>query len=207
MNALLMRNQYSTPFNAKRGLVHLVVGLSISIACFQLSRPLLLSILIPVTIAWLLIDFLRMHFTRLSVIFAVVFSPFLRDYEKSRLTGASFLLIGCSLSYVIFNKEIAALAISFLAVGDPLAHFVKDRLGKSRIIFQSAGESAACFIACIAVGLLWLHYANLTLDVISISVGAITAAVVQSLSLPLDDNFTIPLCTSGLMWITQMLSG
>ncbi|OGN90239.1 MAG: hypothetical protein A2Z74_06475 [Chloroflexi bacterium RBG_13_46_9] len=207
MNALLRRNHYSTPFNAKRGLVHLVVGLSIGIACFQLSRPVLLSILIPVTIAWLLTDILRMSFARLSVIFTVVFAPFLRDYEKSRLTGASFLLMGCSLSYVIFDKEIAALAISFLAVGDPLAHFVRDRLSKSRIVFQSAGEAAACFIACITIGLLWQHYANLTLDVITISIGAVTAAVVQSLSLPLDDNFTIPLCTSGLMWITQMLSG
>ncbi len=207
MNALLRRNQYSTPFNAKRGLVHLVVGLSISIACFQLSRTILFSILIPVTTAWVLTDLLRMRFTRLSVIFAVVLAPFLRDYEKSRLTGASFLLIGCSLSYVIFNKEIAALAISFLAVGDPLAHFVKDRLGKSRIVFQSAAEASACFIACFAIGLLWRYYANLTLDVISISVGAITTAVVQSLSLPLDDNFTIPLCASGLMRITQLLSG
>ena len=207
MRGLLRRNHYSTPFNAKRGLVHLIVGLSISIACFQLSRPILLSILIPVTIAWVLIDFLRMSFTRLSVIFTIVFAPFLRDYEKSRLTGASYLLVGSSLSYLIFNKEIATLAISFLAVGDPLAHFVKDRLGKSRIVFQSAGEAAACFAACITTGLLWRYYADLTLDVISIGAGAIAAAIVQSLLLPLDDNLTIPLCTGGLMWITQMLSG
>lgn len=207
MNYLMSRVERQTPFNIKRGLVHFAVGLSIVITGFRLSHSLLLLILIPVSLIWLSTDLLRMRFTRLGVLFNACFAPFLRDYERSRLTGASFLLIGSSVVFTLFNREIAVLAVSFLAVGDPLAHFVRDKLGKTDERTRSLVEALACLSGCVIVAVLWLNVAHMSISLASVVAGVVTATIIQSLPLPIDDNLTMPICTGGIMLLAQLLSG
>jgi dolichol kinase len=205
MKALFRRNQPATPFNIKRGLMHVIVGLGIATVGFLLSRPLFLSILITVSVLWCAVDLLRLRFAKLGNLFVKSFALLLREYEKSRVTGATFLLLGCLISFIIFDKETAVLAVSFLAVGDPLAHLVKDKLIKNPSIYRLIGEAAACLIASSGVGLLWWYYAGFSASIGVIGAGAVTASLVQSLSVPPDDNFTIPILAGLVMWLTALI--
>jgi glycerol-3-phosphate acyltransferase PlsY len=205
MNYLTRHVERQIPFNIRRGLVHFAVGLSIAIAGFRLLHSLLLSILIPLSLIWLSIDLARMRFTRLGVFFNACFAPFLRNYERSRLTGASFLLVGNLVTFILFNEEIAILAVSFLAVGDPLAHFVRDRLGQTDTYTRSLVEALACLSGCTIVAVLWLNLANMSISLASVVTGVMTATIIQSLPLPIDDNLTMPVCAGAMMWIVQIL--
>jgi diacylglycerol kinase (CTP) len=207
MDSLMRRVERQTPFNVKRALVHFATGFAISIAGLLLSHYLLMYMLVSLAAIWLLVDLFRMQVARFGDLFNSYFAPFLRDYEKSRLTGASFLLVGSLVSFLVFENQIAALSVSFLAVGDPLAHLVRDRLNRSNTVVRFLAETLACLAGCVVVGLLLVHYGNLSVNPIYMFAAAVVGAIVQGLSLPIDDNLTMPLCAGATIWITRTLFG
>ena len=60
----------------------------------------------------------------------------------------------------------------------------------------------ACFISCIAVGLVF-HYAGLNIPLLTILVGALGATIVEAMPLPINDNLTMPLFAGVVMTIMQ----
>ncbi len=187
----------------KRGIVHIFVGLSVAVLAFVLSRGVVLVLMGSATFVFLLIDLLRLRLPWMSSWFQALFQPFLRDYEASRLTGASFLLVACLVSLTAFNREVAVLAISFLAVGDPIAGMVSERFGKTRLFRKTLEGALACLAACLATGLVW-YYVGLNVPLMIVIVGAVCAAIAESLPLPVDDNITIPLFSGLMMWLMQI---
>jgi glycerol-3-phosphate acyltransferase PlsY len=207
MNSLIRRVERQTPFNVKRGLVHFTIGCGISITGLLLSHYMIILILAFLAVIWILVDLLRMRFAKLGVLFHSCFSAFLRDYERTRLTGATFLLIGSLLSFVVFDNQVAALSVSFLAVGDPLAHLVRDKLNKASTFNRYLAETSACIAGCVIVGFLLQHFSIMSVNLAPMFAGAVIASAVQGIPFPIDDNLTIPLCSGVTMWLIQILSG
>jgi dolichol kinase len=44
----------------------------------------------------------------------------------------------------------------------------------------------------------------LNVPLVTVIIGAVSAAIVESLPLPVDDNLTIPLFAGLVMWLTQI---
>ena len=185
----------------KRKGIHFI-GLLIPI-CYYFFREedkfIAVTILFALTAIYFAIELLRLTNKQAQNYFLTHFSSFLRTHEKQHITGTAYYLLSAFLSVLFFEKELAIACLSFLVLGDMLAALVGKKFGHTKILANKSLEgSLSCFAACLVIGLFvaWLFPAHLTPQVVVI--GALTATIVELLSLWIDDNLTIPLI-SGLV--------
>ncbi len=120
--------------------------------------------------------------------------------EKRKPIGTTFFLISVLITILVFPKFIGVASLTFLALGDVSAAVVGEKWGRVKIFHKSLEGFLSFFIVSLLSGwLLSCYYSQLTF--ILVLFGALTAAIVEILPLPVDDNFTIPLVTSLIMWI------
>lgn len=122
-----------------------------------------------------------------------------KESEKRKPTGTTFFLLSVFLTILLFPKFVAVASLTFLALGDVAAAVVGERWGRTKIL-QKSMEGFAAFLVTAWVsgwGLSFL-YPQLTPSIVFW--GSLTASLVELLPLPVDDNFSIPLVTSLVMW-------
>jgi len=121
----------------------------------------------------------------------------LRDYEiKGKYTGATWVMIAASITIIIFSKNIAILSLIFLSIGDTFAGLIGRKYGKIKMGNKTFEGFIAGLTPCIAFA---YFYSPLPFYVSGI--GAITAMLLETLPLPLDDNFRIPIGSALIMTI------
>jgi glycerol-3-phosphate acyltransferase PlsY len=98
----------------------------------------------------------------------------------------------------LFEKEIAAMSLCFLAVGDPVAGIVGEKWGSKKIWGKSFEGAMACFVSCLVLGIC-LGNTALSVSFLAALAGSFCAALVEFLPLHLNDNFTIPIAVAGVM--------
>jgi glycerol-3-phosphate acyltransferase PlsY len=187
----------------KRGLFHIFGGLFIPIAALFLPRMVLLISLGVATFIFLVFELLRFRAPGINKWFFSFFKPLLREKEASRLTGASYMLVASLIAFLVFQRDIAVLALSFLAVGDPLATIVGTHIGKRKLLGKTLEGDLACFISCVAIGFVF-HYAGLSIPLLTILLGSVGATIVEAMPLPINDNLTVPLFAGLVMTVTQL---
>jgi len=183
----------------KRKATHLV-ALTIPIGYFLLPKPLSLLILTPFALGSIGIDIIRLRRLPLHGFFNRLIGPVLREHENSDFTGSSYILTASVLTILLFDKRAAVAAISFIILGDIAAALVGRRYGKIKIKRKSLEGSLACLFMCLLVAILvavifpkfplWIGV-----------VGAFTATIVEGITLPIDDNFSVPLISGLVMHI------
>ncbi len=120
-----------------------------------------------------------------------------REKETNRPSGILWTLGGAFLTILLVPYPDVVLAcLWYLAVGDAAAALVGKKWGRIRIGQKSLEGSAACFLACWLVGMVFLDSTGGRAP--EAAVGAFAAALLEALPLPLDDNFWIP-TISGLV--------
>jgi len=182
----------------KRGLFHAFAGLSIPIAALFLPQMVMIISVGVVTLIFLLIEVLRWKNPAVNRLFLLFFKAVLREEEALRLTGASYMLIASLIAVSAFPRDIAVLALSFLAVGDPLATIIGQRWGRKRLFGKTLEGDLACFVSCIAIGFVF-QQVGVDVPWPIFLLGALSATVAQVVSLPINDNLTIPLFAGLIM--------
>jgi len=195
---------FSRPSPLKRGLFHIFAGLSIPIAALFLPQMVMVISVGVVTLIFLLIEVLRWKNPAVNRLFLLVFKAVLREEETSRLTGASYMLIASLIAVSVFQRDIAVLALSFLAIGDPLATIIGRHWGRKRLWGKTLEGDLMCLVSCIAVGFVF-QQVGLDVPWPAILLGALSATVAQAVSLPINDNLTIPLLAGLIMWIAEIV--
>ena len=187
----------------KRGLFHIFGGLCIPIAALFLPKMVLLISLCAVTFIFLAFELIRFRAPGVNRWFFSFFKPLLREKEASRLTGASYMLIASLIAFLVFQRDIAVLALSFLAVGDPLATIVGKQIGKRKLLGKTLEGDLACFVSCVTIGLVF-YYAGLNVPLLTILAGALCATIVEAIPLPINDNLTMPLFAGVVMTVIPL---
>ncbi len=123
-----------------------------------------------------------------------------KQSERKKPTGTTFFLVSVLATILIFPKYIAVSSLTFLAIGDVSAAVVGERWGRIKIFHKSFEGFITFFAVALLGGWILLHYYS-QLNFRLILFGSLTAAVVEILPLRLDDNFSIPLITSLVMWL------
>ena len=182
----------------KRGLFHILGGLSVPIAALFLPRMVLLIALGVATLIFLAFEFLRLRASGINRWFFLHFRSLLRETEVSRLTGTSYMLIASLVAFLAFERDIAVLALSFLAVGDAMATIVGKQIGRTRFLGKTVEGDLACFISCVATGFVFYH-AGLDIRLLTILVGSLAATFVEAMPLPINDNLTMPISAGVVM--------
>lgn len=184
---------------AKRKLIHLS-AFSIPILYYFIPEHISKPVLFLVTAGFILIEVLRLRFPSLRVIFMNVARSLMREHELITLTGSTYLLIAFSLCVLLARKELAIASMSYLILGDSMAAIIGRRYGRVKIFGKTLEGFFACFVTCLAIGLI-IPRMNISVAI----VGALTASFVELLPIPVDDNLRIPLISAGVMRLLELL--
>jgi len=139
------------------------------------------------------IDLIRRSDTRLSRFIVRTLGRLLRPHEDNRFSGATYILAAGAICPVAYPLPVAVAALIFIILGDTTAVFVGRYLGRIHIGHKTLEGSLGFFVAAF-LGVLWMTQLPMQVRLI----GALTAAVVEALPLPIDDNLSAPV-VSGLV--------
>lgn len=181
-----------------------MVSLSIPIIYYYIPKDIALSILVPMTLISIILDFLRYYSKTVANIFYKIFGQILRKHEtggKKTLNGGTYVLISAALCVFLFPKVLVIMSFSILIISDILAALVGMSIGKIKINGKTLEGSLAFFISAVAVILLTpkitYSFSEYLIGIAGAFIG--TLAELYSFNL-LDDNFAIPVSISGAMW-------
>lgn len=127
----------------------------------------------------------------------------LRPHERRGAAGATYLAVSYLLAAVLFPRPLAVVAMLYSGLGDAAAALVGKRWGRHRIASGKSWEGAgAGLLVNLAAGL-----AVPGLPMAPIVVGAVAAATLEFLPLPIDDNLRVTVGGGLAGWAAWLLVG
>ena len=173
-----------------------LLGFSIYQAFAVTSETMGLGLLLLSAFVFL-VEFIRLRHPHLNGQIVRAMGMFMRNNELSSYSGLPFYSLGCALSLLLFEENIAHLSLFFLIFIDPIAGCCGVMFGRKKIVFGKslegflAGLMAGFFTTCIYC----LVVLEGTLDgrvlVFSLCAACIGACA-ELFSFVLDDNLTLP---------------
>jgi dolichol kinase len=186
-----------------RKAIHLC-SLSIPIVYYYLTKAQALSILFPVTAAFLVVDIARYYSPAVSRWFYRTFGWLLRKHEQDgavkRLSGATYVLLAACFCVLVFPKIVTVNAFSILIISDTTSALIGRRFGRRRFLNKSLEGSLAFFISAVIVILLAPKVDGLLTEYGIGILAAAIGAVVEAASARIDDNMSIPISIGAAMW-------
>jgi dolichol kinase len=113
------------------------------------------------------------------------------------------MIIASIIAIAAFPRDLTILALSFLAVGDPLATLVGYYRGRHKLFGKSLEGSLTCLVACVGVGFVY-YYTGLNVPLPVILVGAAVATIAEAIPFRIDDNLPMPLLAVTAMWLMMI---
>lgn len=151
----------------------------------------------------LLIDFGRLYSEKLNSIVQKSSSLFMREGERNKITGMSYMAVGVLCAALLFPRDVVILSLIFLGVGDPIASTFGILYGKNKIGNKSLEGSLAAFVACSLASVVY-YLANDFFDhrmFIAVPLSGLWGALAELVDIKyLDDNFTLPILAGFGLW-------
>uniref|UniRef100_A0A7C4XLR7 Phosphatidate cytidylyltransferase n=1 Tax=candidate division WOR-3 bacterium TaxID=2052148 RepID=A0A7C4XLR7_UNCW3 len=161
-------------------------------------------LLFLVAIIILVIDFFRLHINGFKEGFIILFGSFLRRRELSQLSGATYLLLGCLVTALLFSRPIVISVCTFIIIGDTFAAMFGQNV-KGPKLFKKSVIGSLCFFGSNLISIIVL-YPILGLPLSHLIFGAAFATLFEALPLPWDDNFSVPILTGVVMSLFSLVS-
>lgn len=183
----------------KRKSIHFLV-LAIPIGYYFLPKVIVLPIIALITAGFLMFDIFRLLHINFWTWLQKYMGDIFREHEHFKLAGSSYIMVGATISVVVFNKYIAILVLSFTVLGDIAAALIGKRFGKHKIWNQKTIEGSLAFFIVSFIISLVVPGIPLYIKIIA----CLIATLVESLPSFIDDNLTIPLIAGGiaqLIWL------
>jgi dolichol kinase len=183
---------------------------AIPIGYYFLERNLLLEILLPIIAAMLLVEFLKYKSTIVYDLYVKIFKVMLREHEfdrrRVRFNGATWLLLGDIASIIIFPRLIAITGMLLLSLSDSFSAIIGKTYGKKQYApNRSVIGSLTFFVVGVLIVFLTPKYFY-TKQEYALGAGAVFfTTLIDALNLPTDDNFTIPIVSSVLLYVLYIL--
>ena len=191
-----------------RKLFHLGM-LILPISYFFLTKKQLLFFLLPIAALVIALDYSRRKFPEAKIIIDKLFSKIYRDHELSgELSGASYVAIAASIIFVFFPKVIAINAFTILAISDALASLVGRRVPSQPFFEKSLAGALAFFISALVILIFYgiIFKENFPYYLFGFfAVFATTVVESRPSLLKLDDNLSVPLTFSVVMFLFDLL--
>lgn len=172
-----------------------------------MPEPSARLLLLMVTVVVVAVDFFRLHLNGVKEGFILFFGAFLRRRELSQLSGATYLLLGCLITALLFRKPIVVIACTFIIVGDTFAALFGQSLKSPKIFRKTLAGSLGFFCSSVLAVIVFYQLLGgvLPVDILVIVIGALAATVFEALTLPWDDNFAVPIFTGAIMSLVLLI--
>ena len=167
------------------------------------DKDTMLVILVALSITALVIEFLRSKTSIFSRYFNILFDFMLREKESNgRWTGATWLLLGWTITVLMFEMPIAVSALLFLSIGDSFAALAGKLYPRGRIGDKTFSGS----IVGLVFSLIVVTAINQTLLPVVLLFGAIAAMGIELIPSKINDNLTIPIFSGLVMMIINRIA-
>jgi glycerol-3-phosphate acyltransferase PlsY len=181
------------PIKPLRRLWHVFGGSIAVIYLFVLKEKwMMLLFLSPILIGFLMLDILRLRSQELNKKFFNCFQAILLEKDRNHPSGSTYFLVSSFLTIFLFSREVSAVAILFLSLGDPLAAVIGKRFGRIEVLGKTVEGSLSCFLVCFLVSRLffdfWISF-----------FGSLTTTIIELVPFKLDDNLLIPLVSGAIL--------
>ena len=192
-----------------RKLIHLI-SLSIPIVYYHITKELALTILVPLAVFSLLIDYGRYFHKRLAEVVYKIFGFLLRKHErdekKKNLNGATYVFLSAVVVIFIFPKVFAVTAFTVLIVGDIAAALIGRKFGKTKFLYKSL-QGTLAFIVFSSIAIMFTpKIQNSITEYLIALIAVVVGGIAENISGEwADDNFMIPLTMCITMWILYAL--
>jgi dolichol kinase len=189
--------RFSTEF--RRKVIHLGCSILPLLYYFYLSREQIILLSGMMCIGFLSAEFLRFRFPRVQALFSSIFQTLLRESEKTKnLTGATYLFLSATVTFVLFEKNIAVPSVLVLTVADSLAAVAGKMINSIRFFSKTLAGSLAFFITGLLV--LWL-FVPAPLSLLLLVIGPLT--ILEAAVVKINDNLLIPLSTGFILYLVS----
>lgn len=173
---------------AARKSIHVLLSLGVAALVWWLPATTAAVILAAATALALVIEAARRASGRFDRAFHARFGTMLRPAESRRLTGATTLALGYTLTVVLLPGLPALAGILFAGVADAVAAVVGRRWGRHRYAGGKSVEGSLAFLAVAAA-----IAAGLGAGLVAAVGVAVVVTIIEALTLRIDDNLYLPL--------------
>jgi len=189
-----------------RRLWHLIGGSFFPILALFIPRGTLLITLGAMTAIFVTGEIVRFAFPSVNRWMVSHLGIILKKGKGFRPSGSTYLLLSSLAVFLLFEKYVAITSLLFLSIGDLMAAVIGEKFGRRRVFSKSLEGSLACLASCLVIGMVMTWVSPAVVLPVAI-VGAVSAAIVELLPIPLDDNLTIPLFSAGIMTLAALYFG
>lgn len=183
-----------------RKAIHLAT-VAVPIAALWAPRPLMAVALVAAVTTAVAIEWARFANRWARYQFLRGTRGMLRSHERRAPAGATYLAVSYLIAYLVFPLPVAVTAMLYSGLGDAAAALVGTRWGRHRTPWGKSWEGvAAGFVTDLGVGL-----AVPGMPVAAAAAGAVAAAGLEFLPLPIDDNLRVTVGGGAVAWVVWLL--
>lgn len=188
-----------------RRVFHMASGVVIAgLYMVSLSHQQMIHLLGAIACLIYLIEQIRINYPEFSQKLIPITRFIIRAEEQLKESAMVPYMIAVLLTIITFPKPVAISAVFILAISDPLSAIIGIRFGKTRIFNHKSLEgSMAFFTSAVFITHFVLIFSTAAyswrITIVSLLLGLI-ASILETLPIKLDDNLTIPLSTSFVLW-------
>lgn len=167
----------------------------IPVSYYFLTSKTMFTIISCLSFVALIVEFSRKNSPELNQLISKTIGKVMRNEEKDKFSGATFLLLSSTLCIILFSKEITIFALSTLIISDACAALIGKKYGKHKLLDKSLEGSAAFLISALIIYLNLVFFNNFDLPFWGSSLAIVCATIVELIAkkIHVDDNFAIPL--------------
>lgn len=211
MTAETVKNNSSTPFKGEifRKMIH-YASASIPIGYLYIDKYIVLYILTAILVSLLLVEVIKYKSDFIYNLYMKHFKDMLREHEydrsKFRINGASWVLFSCILCILIFPKLIAVFGLLMLSFADSTSALAGRMWGKKQFApNRSYVGTGVFFLVGIIIMLVSPKFSGSGLEYLIAFITVIVTTIADASTLPVDDNFTIPVTACTVMYVLYLL--
>lgn len=186
-----------------------ITSLLIPIIYYFIPKSTALSIITPLTLLFLITDIARILHEPSGRLYERYFGFLLRAHERNthgrRLNGATYVLLSATLCMWIFPKVIFITAFAILIVSDTSAALVGRKFGRHTFLSKTREGALAFLVSALLVVAFAPKIEHIPMEYMIGAIAALVGAIVESASIGVDDNLSIPISVGGTMWALYAL--
>jgi glycerol-3-phosphate acyltransferase PlsY len=213
IDILNIRNQNLLKFESPRGKEEIswrlyLRPLAILLIIFYMKKDEKpsLTLIGSIVLFFLLLDLARLFSRKINVFFFNKVKRIYKQKEYKHFSSITIFLFALFLTVLLFEKNIAILAASFLTFGDFFSKFFGIRFGRTRLFEKTFEGSLAHFNACLVSGYIFLHFISFPLPFYAYLVGALVASISEALPIGISDNFSVAILSASTMSVFLLFS-
>jgi dolichol kinase len=179
-----------------------VASVVLPLAAWHLPRRTGVTLLASLAVIALLVELARFRLRGPRYYFLRYTRPMLRGRERRGLSGATHMALAYAAAIALFPVPIAVAGMLYNALGDTAAALAGKRFGRHRTAWGKSWEGfAAALVVCLTIGLLLPGF-----PLPAALLGALAAATLEFLPIPVDDNLRVTLGGAAFAWLGALIA-